>query len=107
MNSRTFVPHTLATRPRGFKTRHLEHAGPLIVHTGAPAGLQPDTGPVPVSQAAQSADLDSGLHPRGHSAIAVEIELDALLRSLMKIALENAGAQRGVFLQERELVHRS
>ena len=35
-------------------------------------------------------------------AIAVEIELDALLRSLMKIALENAGAQRGVFLQERD-----
>ncbi len=35
-------------------------------------------------------------------AIAVEIELDALLRSLMKIALENAGAERGVFLQERD-----
>ncbi|MEW5977415.1 MAG: sigma 54-interacting transcriptional regulator [Acidobacteriota bacterium] len=35
-------------------------------------------------------------------AIAVEIVLDDLLRRLMKIALENAGAQRGLFLQETE-----
>jgi predicted ATPase/transcriptional regulator with GAF, ATPase, and Fis domain len=35
-------------------------------------------------------------------AIAVEIELDELLRTLMTIALENAGAERGLFLQERE-----
>ena len=35
-------------------------------------------------------------------AIAVEIELDELLRKLMTIALENAGAERGLFLQERD-----
>jgi tetratricopeptide (TPR) repeat protein len=35
-------------------------------------------------------------------AIAVEIEVGALLRKLMTLALENVGAERGVFLQERD-----
>jgi predicted ATPase/transcriptional regulator with GAF, ATPase, and Fis domain len=35
------------------------------------------------------------------SAIAVELEVGGLLRKLMNLALENAGARRGVFLQER------
>jgi predicted ATPase/transcriptional regulator with GAF, ATPase, and Fis domain len=35
-------------------------------------------------------------------AIAVEIEILGLLKQLMKLALENAGAQRGVFLQVRD-----
>jgi predicted ATPase/transcriptional regulator with GAF, ATPase, and Fis domain len=35
-------------------------------------------------------------------AIAVEIEVDGLLRKLMRLALENAGAQRSVFVQERQ-----
>ena len=35
-------------------------------------------------------------------AITVEIEVSGLLRQLMKLALENAGAQRGVFFQERD-----
>ena len=35
-------------------------------------------------------------------AITVEIEVGGLLKQLMKLALENAGAERGVFLQERD-----
>jgi predicted ATPase/transcriptional regulator with GAF, ATPase, and Fis domain len=35
-------------------------------------------------------------------AIAVEIEIGGLLRKLMRLALENAGAQRGVFLHARD-----
>jgi predicted ATPase/transcriptional regulator with GAF, ATPase, and Fis domain len=35
-------------------------------------------------------------------AIAGEIELDGLLRTLLTIAIENAGAERGVFLQVRD-----
>jgi predicted ATPase/transcriptional regulator with GAF, ATPase, and Fis domain len=50
----------------------------------------------------EPADLDMATVLKMARAIAVEIELDALLKSLMRIALENAGAGRGVFLQERE-----
>ena len=35
-------------------------------------------------------------------AIASEIELEGLLRTLLTIAIENAGAARGVFLQVRD-----
>ena len=35
-------------------------------------------------------------------AIAGELELDGLLRTLLTIAIENAGAERGVFLQVRD-----
>jgi hypothetical protein len=35
-------------------------------------------------------------------AIAVEIEFNALLKTLIQISIENAGAQRGIFLQERD-----
>ena len=46
-----------------------------------------------------SLDISSFL--KAARAIAVEIQLDSLLRTLMRIALENAGAQGGVFLQEK------
>src|SRR5437773_641134 len=35
-------------------------------------------------------------------AIAVEMEVSGLLRKLMTLALENAGAQRGIFAHERD-----
>ncbi|PYV28201.1 MAG: hypothetical protein DMG27_01925 [Acidobacteria bacterium] len=47
-----------------------------------------------------SLDLSTVL--KAARALAVEIDLDSLLRKLMQIALENAGAQRGVFLQEKD-----
>jgi predicted ATPase len=45
--------------------------------------------------------LDISTVAKAAHAIAVEIVLDDLLRRLMKIALENAGAVRGFFLQEQ------
>jgi predicted ATPase/transcriptional regulator with GAF, ATPase, and Fis domain len=53
-------------------------------------------------QATEGALLDMATVLKVARAIASEIELDELLRKLMKLALENAGAERGVFLQERD-----
>jgi predicted ATPase/transcriptional regulator with GAF, ATPase, and Fis domain len=50
----------------------------------------------------ESTPLDIATVTKAARAIAVEIELEELLRKLMKIAVENAGAQRGLFLQEKE-----
>jgi predicted ATPase/GAF domain-containing protein len=46
--------------------------------------------------------LDVATVSKAARAIAVEIVLEELLRKLMRIALENAGAQRGCFLQEEK-----
>jgi transcriptional regulator with GAF, ATPase, and Fis domain len=46
--------------------------------------------------------LDLSTVLKAARAIAVEVELADLLRKLMRIALENAGAERGVFLQDRD-----
>ena len=55
------------------------------------AGIERDPQPSP---------LDISTVSKAAHAIAVEIVLEDLLRKLMKIALENAGAQRGFFLRE-------
>ena len=47
-----------------------------------------------------AASLDLATVTKAARVIAVEIVLEGLLRKLMSIALENAGAQRGLFLQE-------
>ncbi len=46
--------------------------------------------------------LDIGTVTKAAHAIAVEMDLEDLLRKLLRIALENAGAQRGIFLVERD-----
>jgi predicted ATPase/transcriptional regulator with GAF, ATPase, and Fis domain len=46
--------------------------------------------------------LDSVTIAKAAHAIAVELEFDSLLKTLIQISIENAGAQRGVFLQERD-----
>jgi transcriptional regulator with GAF, ATPase, and Fis domain len=46
--------------------------------------------------------LDFATLTKAAHAIAVEIEFDALLKTLIQISIENAGAQRGIFLQERD-----
>jgi predicted ATPase/transcriptional regulator with GAF, ATPase, and Fis domain len=50
----------------------------------------------------ETIQLDFATLTKAAHAIAVEIEFDALLRALIQISIENAGAQRGVFLQERD-----
>jgi predicted ATPase/transcriptional regulator with GAF, ATPase, and Fis domain len=46
--------------------------------------------------------LDFATLAKAARAIAVELEFDSLLKTLIQISIENAGAQRGVFLQERD-----
>ena len=53
------------------------------------------------TEAGDAAALDLATVLKVAHAISVEIELDGLLRKLMKIALENAGAARSVFIQDR------
>lgn len=56
----------------------------------------------PAPALAGSLSIDTSTVLKVAQAIAVEIEVGGLLRKLMTLALENAGAQRGLFLQERE-----
>jgi predicted ATPase len=46
--------------------------------------------------------LDLASVTKAAHALSVEIVLEELLRKLLRIALENAGAQRGLFLQEKD-----
>lgn len=57
---------------------------------------------VEASAATAVVPLDIVTVTKAARALAVEIELEELLRKLMEIALENAGAQRGCFLQEED-----
>jgi len=85
------------------KVRDLEARYPsLLAVKGAAVASQvvPGPGLAPGDRSAVSLDLATVL--KAAHAIAVEIELDDLLRKLMQIALENAGAEQGVFLQERD-----
>ncbi|HSB61022.1 MAG TPA: sigma 54-interacting transcriptional regulator, partial [Vicinamibacteria bacterium] len=50
----------------------------------------------------EAVSLDLATVLKAAHALAVKIDLEELLRELMRIALENAGAERGVFLQEGE-----
>jgi predicted ATPase/transcriptional regulator with GAF, ATPase, and Fis domain len=54
------------------------------------------------TSARQAVSLDLFTVLKAAHAIAVEIELPDLLKKLMTITLENAGAERGVFLQNRQ-----
>jgi Nif-specific regulatory protein len=63
---------------------------------------QPGTGPARATDGQEPVSLDLSTVLKAARAMAVEIDLDSLLRKLMQIALENAGAQRGVFIQEKE-----
>jgi predicted ATPase/transcriptional regulator with GAF, ATPase, and Fis domain len=79
------------------KVRQLEDAYGQIIDLRAETAVSPLTtpetrGPVPAS-------LDTATVLKVAQAIAREIELDGLLRRLIELAVENAGAQRGVFLE--------
>ncbi len=83
------------------KVEQLERTyGDLLAvrHSGEAAAQQPAF--ALASSASESGSLDMAAVLKMARAIAVEIELEGLCRKLMKIALENAGAERGTFLQE-------
>jgi hypothetical protein len=77
------------------KYGHLLATRPTLAIQERPPSHESATG-------AEEASLDIATVLSAGHAIAVEMEIDALLRKLMRIALLNAGAQRGFFLRERE-----
>ncbi len=81
------------------KLRHMEHryGRAMLALDAAIAAPSPTAGPVPSSPAFSALDAHSVL--QAAQAISSEVETDGLLRTLMTIALENAGASRGVFFR--------
>ncbi len=88
------------------KTADLEARYPhlLPVPTGrAGVARTRADGAAPLAAAGDDAvALDVATFSKAASAVAVEILFDDLLRKLVRIAIENAGAQRGLFLREHE-----
>jgi predicted ATPase len=66
------------------------------------AAAPPDV-TAPVRRHSESDRLDFATVTKAAHAIAAEIVLDDLLKRLLDIALENAGAQRGLFLEMRAI----
>ncbi len=52
------------------------------------------------AQERETISLDLATITKAARAITIEIELDNLLRKIVEIAMENAGAERGIFLQD-------
>jgi len=77
------------------KVKALERQYPDLLHTQAPAG-------VPWPADAVTAPLDIATVMKAAHAITSELVLEDFLRELVRIAIENAGAQRGVFLQAQD-----
>jgi predicted ATPase/transcriptional regulator with GAF, ATPase, and Fis domain/tRNA A-37 threonylcarbamoyl transferase component Bud32 len=77
------------------KVTNLERQYPHLLDSqpGTDLGWQPQA-PTP--------DLDTSTVLKVARAITSELVLDDFLRELVRIAIENAGAQRGVFLQEQD-----
>lgn len=82
------------------KVHELERSCPQLL----PARAAPVSASAAASPTGGDTDtsLDMATVLKLAQAIAVEIDVDGLLRKLMTIAMENAGAKRGVFLAERD-----
>ena len=62
--------------------------------------IRPADAALPMARDVDDVALDVATFAKAASAIAMEIILDDLLRILVRIAIENAGAERGVFVRE-------
>jgi predicted ATPase/transcriptional regulator with GAF, ATPase, and Fis domain len=87
------------------KVRALEDRWPGLraaapAHAASPSADLAE--PAPSSPEPAQAALDLATVTKAAQAISQQIELESLLEQLMKIALENAGAQRGLFFSEKD-----
>jgi predicted ATPase/transcriptional regulator with GAF, ATPase, and Fis domain len=82
------------------KARQLEEKYPDLLTFTFSGASEDDS--VAVDRREATIPLDFATLAKAARAIAVELEFDALLKTLIQISIENAGAQRGVFLQERD-----
>jgi predicted ATPase/signal transduction histidine kinase len=73
------------------KVRHLEQLHPWLVEQSTASALSA-TIDAPVEQ------LDVGAVVKASQAVSSEIELGRLIETLMRISLEHAGAERGLFI---------
>jgi predicted ATPase/transcriptional regulator with GAF, ATPase, and Fis domain len=90
-----------ATWGAAAKVAHLkEHYGGLL--GTRPSASTPEESVEDTARVEEPVSLDMSTILKVARAIAVEIEVDGLLRKLMNLALENAGAQRGIFLRRHE-----
>ncbi len=84
------------------KLRDFEQREPSLLHDPAPQETSAPHGDR--ASAAEGTPLDMVTVLKLARAIAVEIRLDDLLRTLMTIAMENAGAKRSVFIAAHDNV---
>lgn len=82
------------------KVRHLESAYPQLTEAAAAPAPRALTATITTTQQAGSHALDMATVLKASQTIAGEVVLADLLRKLMRIAMENAGAQRGALLLE-------
>lgn len=77
------------------KVARIESAAPGLIERAQPAGQAT----VSIVETADIRDIDSVI--RSARALSEEIHVERLVQTLMKIALEHAGAQRGVLIRMR------
>lgn len=80
------------------KVAQLEQRHPHLLGSRAPAPQWA----ISTGEGTDSLSLDLGTVIRASQAIAGEIALDRLLTRLMRLVIENAGAQRGALILERD-----
>jgi predicted ATPase len=89
----------------GAKVRQLEQRYPTLLDRSAVAeprsGARPVLSESPAPASAPAGSLDLLTVTKAARSIAAEIEPEALLKTLTRIALENAGADRGYLLLDR------
>ncbi|MEG4281640.1 AAA family ATPase [Microcoleus sp. A006_D1] len=89
------------------KVKHLESEYPLVFPAASAAKSRADemivsTNSSSTTSSSHSSLLDLTTVVKASQALASEIVLDKLLEKLMKIAIENAGAQKGFLLMPKE-----
>lgn len=84
------------------KVAALEHEHPGLRPRDAALPVAPVEPPPPSAAASSADDLDLHSVLKATQAIGAEMELDTLLGRLMRIAIENAGAERGCLVLETD-----
>ncbi|MCP4350705.1 MAG: AAA family ATPase [Desulfobacterales bacterium] len=86
------------------KVQHLEQTYPELL-TGSYEGIStayPMTGTYTATQTTRSGDLDMITVVKASQAISGEIVLAELLKKMMKLVMENAGAQQGFLILKKD-----
>ena len=80
---------------------HLENEFPFLVAASSAGNLLHDSTSNESSESERLSSLDLATVVKTSQALSGEIEIEPLMRQLMQFALENAGAQKGLLLLEK------